>query len=137
SNTTWSMERSDRQRLIASPAWPAPLTTVVVVRVMADPLDECAQRPSTVTLVGLVMMSYTAERFCDWATSALISSGVASASMSYVTLMPLNPLRMSLSIPRMPETSMSPSSVADTDRSWISRFWATAATPAVRQLARP
>ena len=37
---------------------------------------------STVTLVGLVMMSYTAERFCDWATSALISSGVASASMS-------------------------------------------------------
>ena len=23
---------------------------------------------STVTLVGLVMMSYTAERFCDWAT---------------------------------------------------------------------
>ena len=33
--------------------------------------------------------------------------------------------------------SMSPSSVADTERSWISRFWATAATPAVRQLARP
>ena len=33
--------------------------------------------------------------------------------------------------------SMLPSSVAFTDRSWISRFWATAATPAVRQLARP
>ena len=32
---------------------------------------------------------------------------------------------------------MSPSSVAETERSWISRFWATAATPAVRQLARP
>ena len=37
---------------------------------------------STVTLVGLVMMSYTAERFCDCATSALMSSGDASASMS-------------------------------------------------------
>ena len=33
------------------------------------------QRTSTVTFVGLVMMSYTAERFCDWATIALISSG--------------------------------------------------------------
>ena len=36
---------------------------------------------STVTLVGLVMTSKTADRFCDWATSALISSGVASASI--------------------------------------------------------
>ena len=40
-----------------------------------------AQFTSTVTLVGFVMTSKTAERFCDWATSALISSGVASASM--------------------------------------------------------
>ena len=36
---------------------------------------------STVTLVGLVMMSYTAERFCDCATSASMSSLEASASM--------------------------------------------------------
>jgi len=36
---------------------------------------------STVTLVGFVMMSYTAERFCDWATNALTSSGEASASI--------------------------------------------------------
>ena len=57
--------------------------------------------------------------------------------MLYVTLMPLKPLRTSLSMPRMPWTSMSPSSVAETDFSWISRFCATAATPAVRQLARP
>ena len=33
------------------------------------------QTTSTLTFVGLVMMSYTAERFCDCATSALISSG--------------------------------------------------------------
>ena len=52
------------------------------------------------------MMSYTAERFCDWATSAWMSSGEASASMLYVTLMPLKPLRMSLSMPRMPRTSI-------------------------------
>jgi len=32
-------------------------------------------------LVGFVMMSYTADRFCDWATSALMSSGEASASI--------------------------------------------------------
>ena len=32
---------------------------------------------------------------------------------------------------------MSPSRVAFTDRSWMPRFWATAATPAVRQLASP
>ena len=32
---------------------------------------------------------------------------------------------------------MSPSIVAFTDFSWMSRFCATAATPAVRQLARP
>ena len=31
---------------------------------------------------------------------------------------------------------MPPSSVAFTERSWISRCWATAATPAVRQLAQ-
>jgi hypothetical protein len=39
------------------------------------------QTTSTLTTVGFVMMSYTAERFCDCATSALISSGVASASI--------------------------------------------------------
>ena len=47
------------------------------------------------------------------------------------------PLRTSLSMPRMPRTSIEPSTVAETRRSWISRFWATAATPAVRQPARP
>jgi hypothetical protein len=36
----------------------------------------------TVTSVGLVMMSNTADRFCDWATSAAISAFEASASMS-------------------------------------------------------
>ena len=36
----------------------------------------------TATLVGFVTMSNTAERFCDWATSASMSSGEASASMS-------------------------------------------------------
>ena len=32
---------------------------------------------------------------------------------------------------------MPPSIVAVTDLSWMSRYWATAATPAVRQLAKP
>ena len=40
------------------------------------------QLTSTVTLVGLVMTSKTAERFCDCATSALISSAVALASIT-------------------------------------------------------
>ena len=40
-----------------------------------------SQLTSTVTFVGFVIASYTADRFCDWATMALISSGVASASM--------------------------------------------------------
>ena len=37
---------------------------------------------TTDTSVGLVMMSNTAERFCDWATSASISSRLAFASMA-------------------------------------------------------
>src|SRR3954469_3676187 len=48
----------------------------------------------------------------------------------------LNPLRTSLSMPRMPRTSIAPSIVADTRRSWICRFCATAAMPAVRQPPR-
>ena len=50
---------------------------------------------STVTFVGLVSASNTAERFCDWATSASISCFEASASMVKVTLMSLKPLRTS------------------------------------------
>ena len=41
----------------------------------------CRQLTVTRTSVGLVTMSKTAERFCDWATSASISSSLASASM--------------------------------------------------------
>ena len=41
-----------------------------------------AQFTSTVMFVGLVSTSNTAERFCDWATSASMSFGLASASMS-------------------------------------------------------
>jgi hypothetical protein len=40
------------------------------------------QLTTTVTFVGLVTMSYTAERFCDCATRASISSRLASASMT-------------------------------------------------------
>ena len=80
------------------------------------------------------MMSNTAERFCDWATSAAISSAVASASMSKRTVTPLKPLRISGSAPRMPRMFIVPSTVAVTERSWMPRCWATAATPAVRQL---
>ena len=48
-----------------------------------------AQATVTVTLVGLVSASKTAERFCDWATSAAISSASASASISKLTRMSL------------------------------------------------
>ena len=41
-----------------------------------------AQFTSTAMFVGLVSTSNTAERFCDWATSASMSCGLASASMS-------------------------------------------------------
>src|SRR5690606_10064267 len=61
---------------------------------------------STVTFVGFVTMSNTAERFWDCATRAAISSGVASASISKPTLMPSKPLRTSSSMPRMPWMSM-------------------------------
>ena len=45
------------------------------------------QTTSTVTFIGLVMTSYTAERFCDCATSASMSFFDASASILNVTLM--------------------------------------------------
>ena len=48
-----------------------------------------AQATSTVTFVGFVSASNTAERFWDWATSASMSSRDASASMVNVTLMSL------------------------------------------------
>jgi hypothetical protein len=51
--------------------------------------DVTLQATSTVTFVGLVSASNTAERFCDWATSASMSSVEASASMVNVTLMSL------------------------------------------------
>ena len=57
--------------------------------------------------------------------------------MLNVTLMSLKPLRTSLSAPRIPRMSWLPSTVASTERSWMPRFCATEATPAVRQLARP
>src|SRR5205085_12195931 len=44
------------------------------------------QSTSTVTLVGLVTMSYTADRFCDCATIASTSFLGASASILNVTL---------------------------------------------------
>ena len=47
------------------------------------------QATSTVTSVGLVSASTTADRFCDCATSASMSSLDASASMWKVTLMSL------------------------------------------------
>ena len=60
-----------------------------------DPFDGCSlrcrwrfvQRTSTVTFTGLVMTSYTADRFCDCATIASISFFDASASILNVTLM--------------------------------------------------
>jgi hypothetical protein len=109
------MPRSERQRLVASPVCPAPMTTVVTFvmmelrgdlgsRLQASgrvPCPESRARSlqarsrfsnalytnSTLTVVGLVMMSNTAERFCDWATIASISFFDASASMLKVTLM--------------------------------------------------
>ena len=46
----------------------------------------------TESVVGLVIASKTAERFCDWATSAAMSSASASASIWKLTRMLLNPL---------------------------------------------
>ncbi len=48
-----------------------------------------SQATSTVTSVGFVRASNTAERFTDWATSASMSCRDASASMLNVTLMSL------------------------------------------------
>ena len=57
--------------------------------------------------------------------------------MLNVTLMSLKPLRTSLSAPRIPRMSWLPSTVDSTERSWMPRFCATDATPAVRQLVSP
>ena len=76
---------------MASPQWPAPTTTTGTWA--RAPLLRRAQLTLTAMLVGFVRTSYTAERFCDWATSAWRSAGLASASMSYVTVMSLKPLR--------------------------------------------
>ena len=57
------------------------------------------QATVTCTVVGLVTMSKTAERFWDCATMASMSAGLASASMSYLTSMRSKPLRTSASIP--------------------------------------
>ena len=65
----------------------------------------CPQATSTVTSVGFVSASKTADRFCDWATSASISCSEASASILNVTLMSLKPFRTSLSTPRIPRMS--------------------------------
>ena len=99
------MERALRHRLAARPECPAPMTTVVTCSMVslryatAGAMDDvsphasqisgrrCPYATSTVTFVGLVMTSYTAERFCDCATSASISSFDASASILNVTLM--------------------------------------------------
>ena len=51
------MERADSRWLIARPAWPAPMTTVVTLRHGGPSQPGWAQRTSTVTFVGLVMMS--------------------------------------------------------------------------------
>jgi hypothetical protein len=42
---------------MANPAWPAPMTTVVVRTQPLLPESRCDHLTSTVTLVGLVMMS--------------------------------------------------------------------------------
>src|SRR5262249_24429070 len=89
----------------------------------------------TVTIVGFVMMSNTAERFWDWATSASMASREAWASMAKRTAIELNALRTSGSPPRIPRMFMLPSSVEVTLLSWIPRCCATAATPADRQPA--
>src|SRR5215471_9025227 len=99
--------------------------------------DRGGQVSSTSTFVGLDTTSKTAERFCDWAISASRSSREASASMANRTVTASKPLRTSGSAPRMPRTFISPSMVAVTDRSWMFRYWATAATPAVRHPTRP
>jgi hypothetical protein len=55
----WSIERLLRKQLAARPACPAPMTTVLLCS-MAGP-----QATSTVTSVGFVSASKTAERFWD------------------------------------------------------------------------
>src|SRR3984957_9436956 len=59
-----------------------------------------AQARETWTVVGLVRMSKTAERFWDWARIASRSARLASASMSKVAVTWSKPLRTSPSMPR-------------------------------------
>src|SRR6185369_13093425 len=76
-----------------------------------------SQATSTVTLVGFVSASNTAERFWDWATSASMSCREASASITNVTLTSLKPFRTSLSAPSIPRMSWLPSTVDSIERS--------------------
>ena len=77
SSTTCSMPSSDRQRLMASPACPAPMMTVVVRGTVLP------QRVLTLTSTGtpLVSTSNTAERARDCSTISRSFSGGASPAI--------------------------------------------------------
>ena len=77
--------RADDDRGKALDGWTSVLSGA---RASGEP-PRAAQATSTVTSVGFVRASNTAERFTDWATSASISCRDASASMLNVTLMSL------------------------------------------------
>ncbi len=76
--TTWAIERCVRKCDDGEPCVPRPDDH----RGRADGAPGRAQLTSTVTFVGFVIASNTADRFCDWATRPWISSGLASASIS-------------------------------------------------------
>ena len=117
---------------MARPAWPAPMTTVVVCMGL-----QWLTVDRTVTLVGFVTMSKTADRFCDWATSASMSAAARVGVDREVDRDALEAVAdVGIGAEHAEHVHVA-SSVAVTERSWMSRICATAATPAVRQPASP
>ena len=133
SRTTWSIERSVR-RLAHRQAGVAGTDDDGADGRSRRASRSAQWRSATTTFVGLVMMSNTAERFCDWATSASISSavGVGVDVEAHVDAAEaVADVRIGAEDAQDVHV---PSTVAVTERSWMPRCWATAATPAVRQL---
>ena len=141
SRTTWSIDRSVRQWLIARAglaaadhddvggAYVLMGLTPAARRRWSDDLDDDGGRVGDDVEDGRPLL-----RLGDDGLDLLLG-GVGVDLVA--DRMPLKPLRTSGSMPRMPARSMSPSTVALTERSWMPRFLATEATPAVRQPARP
>src|SRR5215218_5258854 len=125
-------ERSARQRLMASPQCPAPMTTVVVYRMAI--LRSLQARSGDGDRDG----RRVGEDVVDGGPLLRLRDDRLDLRRGYVGVDPVvdpDPAEAVAHVrvgPRMPCRSISALTVACTECNWICRCWATAAMPAVR-----